>query len=45
MGHQYRHSVRVDHHLFQADSPQSWPVNAAVALHVPARALHRFNQP
>lgn len=45
MGHQYRHSVRVDSHLLQADSPQSWPVNAAVALHVPAHALHRFNQP
>ncbi|EPS2709990.1 ABC transporter ATP-binding protein [Cronobacter turicensis] len=43
MGHQYRHSVRVSQQLIQADSPQCWPVNAAVALHVPAQALHRFH--
>ncbi|MDP9568951.1 UNVERIFIED_ORG: ABC-type Fe3+/spermidine/putrescine transport system ATPase subunit [Kosakonia oryzae] len=45
LGHQYRHSVRCDGQILLADSPQFWPAQTPVVLHVPQPALHLFEQP
>lgn len=44
MGHLYRHRVRVDNTLLQADSACCWPAEAAVTLHIPVPAMHVFEQ-
>ncbi|SFT92595.1 ABC-type Fe3+/spermidine/putrescine transport systems, ATPase components [Kosakonia arachidis] len=45
LGHQYRHRVRCGGQLLLADSPQFWPAQTPVVLHVPQPALHLFEQP
>lgn len=42
LGQSYRHTVRHDDQLIQADSIQSWPVNSEVTIYVPPHALYVY---
>lgn len=42
LGQNYRHNVRHGEQLIQADSPDCWPLDSEVSVHVPPHALYVY---